>query len=96
MQRFLQSLCAEADDDSVGNITWLELYLVYRVSGLPKPIADNPCPGRARVSLEKQFLAFEAPVWKLSDRIFIGFDDKSLFKPATIREPNLIGVPLLR
>ena len=57
---FLKDLKAQQAKDQQGAITWIEMYIMYRLSGYAKPIADNPNKARSRATVSMQLNKFKA------------------------------------
>ena len=64
------------------NITWLELYTLFRIRGYGKPIADHSRKGLRKATLDKQLRAFKANFRGVVARILEGSEHAKLFKPA--------------
>ena len=78
------------------SITWLELYILYRISGHPRPLDSKPqsIGDRAKPSipLDLQFNHFKKQTRRIADRALFGGRDAHIFKPVQILEDNLVGV----
>ena len=73
-------------------ITWLELYIVYRVKGHPKPIPDPSPKAQLKATAAKQIQAFKKAVRGNVARTLINSDDAQLFRPAKAQIDTLKGV----
>ena len=79
IQHFLITLQAvPANDDG---FTWLELYLLYRIRGYPKPIADNSNKARSKAPAARQLKAFVNTTRAIVARVGDETACKPLFKP---------------
>jgi len=98
IDKFLRSLyVGEADVKEDRYITWLELYILYRITGNGKPVSDISLVGdkvKQSVPLDVQLRHFKTQVRCISVRTLVGGRDQHIFKPAAITQPNLIGVGL--
>ena len=95
VERLLSTIHIAPCTNNLRGVAWLEMYITYRVCGHPKPIADDPCVGRARSNLDAQLSKFKLCVGRLVDRIFINTNEGLLFKPSGSKEPCLAGVGIL-
>ena len=96
VEDFLKTLCiCEAKLEVVRGITWIELYVLYRISGNAKPLNEKPCEGkkfRQAVPLDMQVKHFKTQVRRIADRALIGGRDEQRFRPHCVIGPNLQNV----
>ena len=79
-QRFLQSLQVQASTQSIAGITWIQLYILYRLAGFPKPLANPACPALVKSSLLKQLEQFKANIRCVVSKV-MHEEDAKLFRP---------------
>ena len=72
-------------------VTWLELYILYRIRGNPKPIhvAKGPKP---KATLAKHMTTFKRQIRGVAAKVFLDSDAMDLFKPHKARPGSLEGV----
>ena len=95
LQGFLENIKIKEYDDERRPISWLELYVLYRLRGYKKPIDDPTNLALARATLDKQMNVFKKNVRAVSSRIYINDDQLKLFGPAKIKKEDLTGVGIL-
>ncbi len=76
-------------------ITWLELYMIYRIRGYHKPIANPENGAFARATLDKQLKQFKKDTRTVVDKTMCGCGDACLFKPQNGKNNALKGVAIL-
>ena len=74
--------------------SWLELYIIYRVIGYPKPIPDRPSKARARATIQMQLTEFKKVVRGIVERAAKDEDSKSAIKPCKITHQRFISLGL--
>jgi hypothetical protein len=101
MESFLCGLKVAKQEHETRGITWLELYILYRIRGFPKPIQDNVKNKAApRANADKLIKAFTNQLRGNIARCCLPttqeglVGDGRLFKPAKARCDNLAGVGL--
>ena len=92
IQKFVSWLQVSKQGETQRNITWLELYILYRLRGYDKPIVDHKRPGMKRATLDKQLKVFKNNFRNVISRITEGNEFAKLFKPAKQTNKSLIGV----
>ena len=89
---FLENIKVRESDNQTRCITWLELYILYRIRGYRQPI-DNPiCISHAKATLDKQFAAFKNKVRAVATRVYQDSEQGKWFQPGQIKNENLIGI----
>ena len=93
IDRFLRELhVCEVAKCSRG-ITWLELYILFRITGNGKPLDETPIsPGdksKQAIPLDKQLGHFKKQARRIVERTLAGGSDEHLFKPTHVLEANL-------
>ena len=77
-------------------LTWIELYILFRISGNDKPLSTKPRTigdkARQAVSLDLQFKHFKNNVRCICERALVGGIDGTRFQPVTIKHDNLLNV----
>ena len=68
IQSFIANLDVTADGEHMRSITWLEMYIVYRIRGYHKPIADSPGKADPRATAFRQTGEFQRLVKSLTNR----------------------------
>ena len=80
-EAFLSNILINEDGDDDGRmVTWLELYILYRLRGGPKPIMENPRKAISRATADKQIRAFKRNIKAVTERILGHDGDLKLFK----------------
>ncbi len=59
VQHFINDLKVQPIDSNLRPITWVELYILYRLGGYNKPIDDPPGKAAVRATPAKQMIAFK-------------------------------------
>ena len=96
MEHFLSNLqVVPRDDHDDRSITWLELYILYRIRGGIKPIPDSTRIAFGRATADKQIAAFKRLVRGLVSRVLDEQGDAKLFKPCKSKPSELAGVGIL-
>ncbi len=91
-EAFLANLSVNPDGDIHGRrITWLELYILYRLRGGIKPIPDDVRKAISRATADKQIAAFKRKIKALTDRVLSDDGDLKLFKPFKAKPNELKG-----
>ena len=77
-------------------ITWIELYVLFRLSGNPKPLDPTPQAmsdkAMQAIPLNFQLNHFKNQARRIADRALLGGRDAKLFKPIQVLDDNLTGV----
>ena len=98
IENFLRGLYICESSTETRCITWIELYILYRICGNDKPLAaqTNSIGDRAKqaIPLDLQFKHFKNHVRIVSDCALSGGIDAQRFKPADVKDENLINVGL--
>ena len=69
MEAFLSCLTVDPGGDDKGRmITWLELYMLYKLRGGVKPIPDNLHKAISRATADKQICAFKRKIKAVVER----------------------------
>jgi len=96
IEQFLSMLNVHPHGDCDGRcITWLELYILYRIRGGIKPIPDSTRIAFGRATADKQIGAFKRLVRGLVSRVLDEQGDAKLFKPCKSKPNELAGVGVL-
>ena len=96
IEAFLSSLQVNQDGDDKGRmITWLELYILYRLRGGVKPIPDECRKAVSRSTADKQMRAFRRKLKAVVERTLAPDGDAKLFKPTKGKPDNLKGCGIL-
>jgi ribonuclease HI len=94
VERFLRNLFITKRTGAERGITWLELFILYRTQGYPKPIKDSTTKAKTNIAMYHQFDTFKTMVRKVVDRACLDIDQHDLFKPSKVITENLNGVGL--
>ena len=78
---FLNGLTIHKPSTQYEASTWLELYILYRIKGNPKPIEDSPNKARARATVQKQLNCFKRTVRGIVDRGIYNTTQFDIFSP---------------
>ena len=95
MNGFLNSIKVQRIDSNMRGITWLEMYILYKLRGYKQPIDDPTCVGHARATADKQLVAFKNLVRAVSSKLYLKEKGKSMFTPAVVVNENLKGIGIL-
>jgi len=95
IEDFLAGIEVAEADPTLRGITWLELYVLYRIRGGIKPIPDPSSAAAARATLDKQLCAFKRALRATVERTLSAEGDAQLFKPGTAKLNHLKGVGIL-
>ena len=95
IERFLANVDVTRDPAMHRCITWLELYVLYRLRGGAKVIPDPQTPAHPRGTADKQIRAFKNTVRTVAERTLDPEGDGKLFKPGKAEFNNLKGVGIL-
>jgi len=95
VESFLANLSIQPASQDLRGITWLELYVLYRIRGGVKIIPDPPNPALPRGSADKQIRAFRRSVRSVVERTLNPDTDGGLFRPGPAKCNNLLGVGIL-
>ena len=93
-EHFLRNLKVQRCDDGPRPVTWLELYILYRLRGHPKPIDDPSNKAEARATPAKQINAFKQSVRAVAHRTFNPKEYSLFLGSARIKKPNLSEVAI--
>ena len=91
---FLGDLTIVESHDHANATTWLELYLLYRLRGNPKPILDNKFKARSRATVQMQLREFKNVVRGVVDRAIYDDKHKGFFKPAKVTQEKFLCLGL--
>jgi ribonuclease HI len=95
VQDFLSKVSLQPlQDSSQRGITWIELYILYRIRGFPNVIQDKAATHRPGITIEKQFKHFKTAVKQVLDKSNMSESQRELFKPVKITKDNLKQVAL--
>jgi hypothetical protein len=72
----------------------MELYILYRSMGHPKPIRDNPNKARARASVRMQLQAFKTLVRGVATRAIYEQDQLALFRPIKVMRQKFMALAI--
>jgi hypothetical protein len=96
VEKFLKEIYINVNNQECRCITWIELYVLYRICGNDKPLEAKTCTigDRAKqlISLDLQFRHFKNLVRCICSCALNGGDDEKRFQPAEIKVDNLINV----
>ena len=93
---FLSCLIVDtAGDDKGRMITWLELYVWYRLRRGIKPIPDDFHKAIGRATADKQIRAFKRKIKAVVERTLARDGDAVLFKPSKGKPNTLKGCGIL-
>ena len=81
-EQFLRELVVAPMGQEGRGATWIELYILYRMSGHAKPRADDADTAKTRSPVDQQLLAFKRELRRVIQRVLINSDDLALFSPA--------------
>ena len=95
IQSFLANLQVVEGSDHMRHITWLELYIVYRITVFLKPIPDKLSKASARASAVKRGDEFKRQTAAVAKRTLHNNNQLDLFKPASAKNGALIGVGIV-
>ena len=96
LEAFLSTLKVNPDGDDQGRrITWLDLYILYRIRGGIKPVPDDLRKAVSRATADKQIAAFKRKVKALTERVLPDDGDLKLFKQFKARRNVLMGCGIL-
>jgi hypothetical protein len=90
VQRFLQAAKFQTIGDGQRGTTWLELYLVYRLSGCRAPLPWATCRAAARPSAAQQLNAFKTIVRRVARATVVDAISIGLFALDTGSGENLL------
>ena len=94
-QCLLSNLLVEGDVTHSRPITWLELYIIFRVRGYHKPMENQINGAITRATLDKQLKQFKRNIRQVVDKTMGGQGDAYLFKPSKGQCDALKGVGIL-
>ncbi len=92
---FLNTITLRKTDDQYVATSRIELYLLYRVQGYPKPIADKPSKARARATIHSQIKEFKLVVRGVIDRAAPGDFLKEAFRPMKVTHHRLLQLGVM-
>jgi len=95
VEAFLANLKIQPVNQDLRGLTWLELYILYRIRGGHKIIPDPSNKALPKGTADKQMRAFQRAVRVVVDRTLDPQADAILFKPGPARCNNLRGVGIL-
>ena len=91
---FLRDIKIKPSQEGIRPLTWLELYILFRLRGHPKPVKDPPSKADARPTPAKQIAAFKKTIRAVAHRTLAPDVYKATFSSANIRKANLTGVAI--
>ena len=92
LHSFLENIKIQKIENGSRAITWLELYILYRIRGYKKPIDDPRDASHTRATLDKQMNTFKNKLRAVVSRIYYCDQQQEVFSPAKIKNDNLIGI----
>ena len=92
VEKFMANLNITPAGISERGITWLELYVLYRCRGYPKPIEDPIHAGKTKATPDKQIKAFKKYIGAVVARSLFEAKDAKLFSPGYSKMNSLKGV----
>ena len=92
MQFFLLKLQVCKAQPATRAITWIELYVLYRLRGHPKPIPDPSVVSRNRATADKQIKQFKNFLRGTSSRILFKETADIYLRPAKASKDVLLGL----
>jgi ribonuclease HI len=92
IQDFMQQLDIVKIGEGQRGITWIELYILYRIYEYEKPLSDPKGKAAARTPIDRQFDYFKTLFRKVAERVVDKQDMHDVFKPASPLGQNLLGV----
>ena len=92
VQKFLAD-ARLAEPENIRGISWLEIYILYRIRGFPKPLADPGRKAHNRATADKQIRAFKTLFRGVASRTMFDLD-AHLFKPGKIQKDGLLGLAI--
>ena len=92
VEKFISWLQISEQGKVQRSITWIELYIIFRIRGYGKPIKDPIKPGLKKATLDKQLRAFKANMRNVLSKITNHKGTVNHFKPAKAKDDSLIGV----
>ena len=90
--QFLKDLRAQPAKDQQEAITWIEMYIMYRLSGYAKPIADNPNKARSRATVSMQLNKFKSCIRGVISRLAADDIAKSMFCPIKVTGEKFLSL----
>ena len=91
IQHFLANITVAEAHDAMRGITWVELYILYRIRGHPKSIPDPPNKAHRKATACKLIRSFTKQVRGTVARTLLE-QDAHLFKPLKKSRDALLGV----
>jgi hypothetical protein len=91
---FVKDLRYREADNQYHATSWLELYLIYRVMGYPKPIADKLRKSRARATIHMQLNEFKNVFRGIVDRAAKDECSKNALKPYKVTHQRFLSLGL--
>ena len=93
VEKFISWLqVVDTKEDSTRNVTWIELYILYRLRGYHKPLGDPERPGLKRATLDTQLREFKRNFRTVATKLFEGTESAPMLKLAKQHNDVLIGV----
>ena len=89
---FLKELKVQHTNDQHRAVTWMELYIMYRLKGHVKPIKDNPNKARSRATVSMQLNNFKACIRGIIKRFAADEESKSLFSLVKLTKEKFLGL----
>ena len=95
VEKYLSNLWIKDIGQDTRPITWLELYMTYRLRGYHQPLSVDANAARTKPTLDKQLKEFKKMVKAVIDKDFGGQGEAKIFKPAKQQADLLRGVGIL-
>ncbi len=89
---FIDNLSYREVDNQYHATTWLELYLIYRVKGYPKPIGDRASKARARATIFSQLNEFKRVVKGVVERAAKDEAAKGALRPMHVTHQRFLNL----
>ena len=91
---FLSNVKVYGTNNDNTAITWLELYILYRMFNGPKPIPDSPHKSRARATVQAQLNTFKQVVRGVVQRACYDDEHATLLKPLKVKVEKFRGLAI--
>ena len=92
MQAFLLNVQLCKAQPTTRAVTWIELYVLYRLRGHPKPIPDPSVVSRNRATADKQIKQFKNLLRGTASRILPKETADTYLSPAKANKDVLLGL----
>ena len=91
-QRFMERLTVLPIEERGVGTTWLELYVLYRMTGGQRPIPAPECKAKTGGSMAMQIRRFQTDFRAVACRVLQGTPQAEMLKPAPPLEKPLVGL----